>query len=238
VLQAVSALVVITGASGALGSDLARTLVAGGATVALLDRSESRARVEQLRAELGDGAIAESIEAPTLEAYAAAVTRVQARGAIEGAALIAGGWAGGSPLHETEPAVYESMLHANLDTVFFALHALLPGMLARKRGSIVVVGSRNVERPWSGAGSAAYTASKAGAVAMVQAAAAEVLEHGVRVNAVLPSTMDTPQNRAGMPKADFSRWVTTGSAARVIAFLLSDDARDVSGAAIPVYGRA
>ncbi|HSQ66048.1 MAG TPA: SDR family NAD(P)-dependent oxidoreductase [Polyangiaceae bacterium] len=228
----------VTGASGALGSALARTLVARGASVTLLDRAQSHERVEALRAELGERAAAESLEAPTAEAYAAAIARVEARGPIEGAALIAGGWAGGAPLHETSPEIYESMVHANLDTVYFALHALLPGMVARKGGSIVVVGSRNVERPWTGARGAAYTASKAGAVAMAQAAAAEVLEHGVRINAVLPSTMDTPQNRAGMPKADFSRWVTTGSAASVIAFLLSEDARDVSGAAIPVYGRA
>jgi NAD(P)-dependent dehydrogenase (short-subunit alcohol dehydrogenase family) len=130
------------------------------------------------------------------------------------------------------------MMESNVGTVHAALRALLPGMVARKRGAIVVVGSRNVERPWTGASAAAYTASKAAAVAMAEAAAAEVLEHGVRINAVLPSTMDTPANRAAMPKADFSRWVTTQSAAGVIAFLLSDAARDVSGAAIPLYGRA
>jgi len=234
----VSSSILVTGAAGALGSELARVLVGRGATVAMLDRKESLARADALRAELGERAIEEAIDAPGLEAYTAAVARIEARAPIEGAALIAGGWAGGAPLHETTPELYESMVHANLDTVFFALRAVLPGMVARKRGSIVVVGSRNVERPWSGAGSAAYTASKAGAVALAQAAAAEVLPHGVRINAVLPSTMDTPQNRKGMPKADFSHWVTTGSAAAVIAFLLSEDARDISGAAIPVYGRA
>jgi NAD(P)-dependent dehydrogenase (short-subunit alcohol dehydrogenase family) len=102
----------------------------------------------------------------------------------------------------------------------------------------VVIGSRAVERPWTSGGAAAYAASKAAVVTLAQAIAAEVLAHGVRVNAVLPSIIDTPANRSGMPGADPSAWVSPESLSRVIAFLLSDDARDVSGAAIPVYGRA
>jgi NAD(P)-dependent dehydrogenase (short-subunit alcohol dehydrogenase family) len=111
-------------------------------------------------------------------------------------------------------------------------------MVARKSGSIVVVGARGVERPWTNAGSAAYGAAKSAAVSLAEAAAAEVLEHGVRINAIMPSALDTAANRRSMPNADFSKWVTPASAAAVIAFLLSDDARDVSGAKIPVYGRA
>jgi NAD(P)-dependent dehydrogenase (short-subunit alcohol dehydrogenase family) len=93
-------------------------------------------------------------------------------------------------------------------------------------------------RPWQSAGAAAYAASKAAVVALAQATAAEVHGAGVRVNAILPSTIDSPQNRAGMPDADFSKWVTTASVAAVVSFLLSDASRDVSGAAIPVYGGA
>ena len=99
------------------------------------------------------------------------------------------------------------------------------------RGSVVVVGSRAVERPWTSASASAYGTTKAAVVALAQTVAAEVLEHGVRVNAILPSTLDTAANRRAMPEADSSRWVTTESAAGVIAFLLSDEARDVSGAA-------
>jgi NAD(P)-dependent dehydrogenase (short-subunit alcohol dehydrogenase family) len=111
-------------------------------------------------------------------------------------------------------------------------------MVARRQGSIVVIGSRAVEQPWTSSGAAEYAATKSAVVALARTAAAEVLHSGVRVNAVLPSTLDTPANRAAMPKADASRWVSLESAAGVIAFLLSDDARDVSGAEIPVYGRA
>jgi NAD(P)-dependent dehydrogenase (short-subunit alcohol dehydrogenase family) len=110
--------------------------------------------------------------------------------------------------------------------------------VARKHGSIVVIGSRNVERPWTGASAAAYTAAKSAVVALAQAVAAEVLASGVRVNAILPSTLDTMANRAAMPGADPKLWVTTESAAKVIAFLLSEDARDISGAALPIYGRS
>ena len=130
------------------------------------------------------------------------------------------------------------MMGANLETVYRSLRALLPPMVAAGRGSIVVIGSRAAADPASSARAAAYAASKAAVVALAQAVAAEVRDVGVRVNAVLPSTLDTPANRAAMPKADASRWVSLPSAAGVVAFLLSDDARDISGAAVPVYGRA
>jgi NAD(P)-dependent dehydrogenase (short-subunit alcohol dehydrogenase family) len=110
-------------------------------------------------------------------------------------------------------------------------------MVQAKQGSIVVVGSRAVHRPWTSGGAAAYAASKAAVVTMAETVAAEVLQDGVRINAILPSTMDTAANRAAMPDADPKKWVALSSAAAVIAFLFSDDARDVSGAALPVYGR-
>jgi NAD(P)-dependent dehydrogenase (short-subunit alcohol dehydrogenase family) len=110
-------------------------------------------------------------------------------------------------------------------------------MLKRGRGSIVVLGSAAAARPWEHAGAGAYAAAKAASLALVQTTAAEVLGSGVRINAVLPSTIDTRANRAGMPAADFTRWVAPASLADVIAFLLSDAARDVSGAAVPVYGK-
>jgi len=130
------------------------------------------------------------------------------------------------------------MISSNLDTVHLALRSLLPGMVAAKRGSIVVIGSRAASQPWTSASAASYAAAKAGAVALAQAAAAEVLESGVRINAILPSTIDTAANRAAMPDADPTRWVAAESLAGVIAFLLSDEARDISGAALPVYGRS
>jgi NAD(P)-dependent dehydrogenase (short-subunit alcohol dehydrogenase family) len=130
------------------------------------------------------------------------------------------------------------MLSSNLETARVSLQALLPGMVDRKRGSIVLVGSRAAERPWESARAAAYAASKAAVVALAGAAAAEVRDAAVRINVILPSTIDTPQNRASMPSADPTRWVKPDSIADVVTFLLSDASRDISGAVIPVYGNA
>lgn len=235
-------IVAITGGAGALGSALAGHLVSEGYRVAILDTERSKDRVTQLvdklSAERAVGHVGDFATAATWDAALAVITRAFG-GAPTHGALIAGGWAGGTPLHAAkDDAAYEQMMSQNVGTAYRALRALLPAMVAASHGSIVLVGSRVVERPWTSAGAAAYAASKAAVVAMAQAAAKEVLEQGVRINAVLPSTMDTPANRASMPDVDPAKWVSLESASSVIAFLLSEGARDVSGAALPVYGRA
>jgi NAD(P)-dependent dehydrogenase (short-subunit alcohol dehydrogenase family) len=231
--------IIVTGAAGALGCATAQRLSSLGWGVALVSLPTEADRTRALAVELGR-AVAIDLDVEDAEAWKAALARIEERvGPPVGAALIAGTWQGGTPLHaEPDDRVWRAMIATNLETVHASLRALLPGMVARKRGSIVVVGSRAVERPWTSASAAAYGASKAAVVALAQAVAAEVLEDGVRLNAILPSTLDTPANRRAMHGADPSRWVTPASAARLISFLLSDDARDISGAAIPIYGRA
>jgi NAD(P)-dependent dehydrogenase (short-subunit alcohol dehydrogenase family) len=230
----------VTGAAGALGEKVARTLSGRGDRVVLVDRESARSRLEQIAATLKDTCVVAG-ELTDAATWDEAMPRIERElGAPPGlAALIAGAWRGGRSLHEGEDdETWRAMMNANLETVHRSLARLLPPMVARKHGSVVVVGSKAVEQPWTSAGSAAYATSKSAVVALVRAVAAEVLEHGVRLNAILPSTMDTAANRAAMPKADPNRWVSLASAAGVIAFLLSDGARDISGAAIPVYGRA
>jgi NAD(P)-dependent dehydrogenase (short-subunit alcohol dehydrogenase family) len=235
-----SNVVAITGASGALGSEVARHLVRKGYRVALLDVPRAAEPLKELAGSLGGAACNVAADLSTAQAWDGALSTIgRELGALPShAVLVAGGWQGGAPLHE-EPndATWRAMLDSNLETVHRSLRALLPDMVAKGRGSIVVIGSRVVERPWTGAGAAAYVASKSAAVALAQAVAAEVLARGVRVNAILPSTLDTPANRRAMPGADASTWVPLASAAGVIAFLLSEEARDVSGAALPLYGR-
>jgi NAD(P)-dependent dehydrogenase (short-subunit alcohol dehydrogenase family) len=231
--------VVITGAAGALGSATAERLSKVGRSVALVSLPAEFERTRSIAEKLGH-ALAVDLDVGNVEAWRSALARIERElGPPVGSALVAGTWQGGTALHaEADDRVWRAMMATNLDTVHASLRALLPGMVARKKGSVVVIGSRAVERPWTSASAAAYGTSKAAVVALAQTVAAEVLEHGVRVNAILPSTLDTGANRRAMPDADPSAWVTTDSAAGVIAFLLSDEARDVSGAAIPVYGRA
>lgn len=225
--------VVVTGAGGALGSALVAELARGERRVIAVGRGLVQ------DAKYGAGRVtAAALDVTSRDGWAALLASAEHDGImVTGAVLAAGGYRGGAPVAESkDDGALDAMLAANLATAHATLAALLPGMVERKRGSIVVIGSSASVRPWQSAGSAAYAASKAGVVALAQAAAAEVHRARVRVNAILPSTIDTPQNRTGMPDADFSRWVTPASIAGVVAFLLSEAARDISGAAIPVYG--
>ena len=234
-----ASVVAITGAAGALGSEVARRLADEGYRLALFDTPRSSDRLKTLAGELGDACVIEAdLNDPKMWDGALAKIELAFGTRPTHGVLIAGGWKGGAPLHEADESVWTAMMSSNAETAYRSLRALLPSMVAKKNGSIVVVGSRVVERPWTSANAAAYAASKAAVVAMAQAVAAEVLKSGVRVNAILPSTLDTPANRASMPKADPTKWVTTTSAASVIAFLLSDASKDVSGAALPVYGQS
>jgi NAD(P)-dependent dehydrogenase (short-subunit alcohol dehydrogenase family) len=230
----------VTGAAGALGGEVARTLSARGCKVALVDSERARQRLEQLAEDLGGACVVAgdiAAEATWTEAFPRIERELGAPPSQ--AALIAGGYRGGKALHEeASDEVWRAMMQANLDTVYRSLRALLPSMVARKRGSIVVIGSRAAVQPATSAHASAYAASKAAVVALAEVVAAEVSECGVRVNAVLPSTLDTPANRAAMPGVDPTTWVSLSSAAGVIAFLLGEDARDIRGVALPVYGRA
>lgn len=232
----------ITGGAGAFGSALAAHLVGKGYRVALFDTERAKERLAQLVGELGkEHALGHAGDFSLATTWDGALAATKASfGALPThGVLVAGGWDGGAPLHAAKDDTgYAKMIALNVDTAYHALRALLPSMVEAKHGSVVVVGSRAVERPWTSTGSAAYAASKAAVVTMAQTVAQEVLEHGVRINAILPSTMDTPANRSSMPSADPTKWVSLDSASSVIAFLLSEDSRDVSGAVLPVYGRA
>jgi NAD(P)-dependent dehydrogenase (short-subunit alcohol dehydrogenase family) len=232
-------LTVVTGAAGALGSHVVARLLAGGRRVTAVDLPAAADRLQKLSDDSGDRCVGLPLDVSSPTAWEEGLAHVgREHGAPDSAVLIAGGWNGGKPFHESDEAVWRSMMNANLETAQHSLRALLPGLVSAGRGSVVLIGSRAAVRPWESTHAAAYAASKAGLVALAQAVAAEVLESGVRVNVVLPSTIDTPANRRGMPEAPHDHWVTPDSLAEVIAFLLSDAARDISGAAIPVYGRA
>jgi NAD(P)-dependent dehydrogenase (short-subunit alcohol dehydrogenase family) len=156
---------------------------------------------------------------------------IERHGRVDALVNAVGGFAGGE-LVSTSMAEWNRMLALNLNTAMLGCRAVLPAMIRARRGRIVNIASRAVVPPQGGF--IAYTVSKAAVITLTQALAQEVRAHGITVNAVLPSTMDTPANRRAMPDADRSAWVTTEAVALVVAFLASDAAEAVSGAAVPV----
>jgi NAD(P)-dependent dehydrogenase (short-subunit alcohol dehydrogenase family) len=149
---------------------------------------------------------------------------------------LVGGFAGGKPIAQTNRDQWQAMLDLNLGIAFSMIQAVLPKMIDAKRGRILAVGSRAAVEPMPGF--AGYTVSKAALVALVKTLALEVKDAGITANVILPSIIDTTANRSAMPKADFSKWVKPESIAELLVFLASDKAGDLSGAAIPIYGRA
>jgi NAD(P)-dependent dehydrogenase (short-subunit alcohol dehydrogenase family) len=228
---------IVTGANGALGAAVVQHRVAAGDKVIGLERAKSGEAASVTRVTPSLVKVHANLTDPV--ALRAALARAEAEvGAVTGAVLTAGAWRGGTKFTEPQAADdFRFVMDANLESANSALRAILPGLVQRKHGSVVLIGSRSGVRPYDAPGDAAYAATKAALGALAQAVAAEVLADGVRVNLVLPSTIDTAANRQAMPDADRSRWVTTDSLAGVIGFLLSEQARDISGAAIPVYGR-
>ena len=229
-----SATAIVTGGTGGLGSAVVTRLLDEGWRVVVpwVFKSELQNVVRREGLEL--------VEADLFDEDA--VAGVVARGAGEpdqplaGLVNLVGGFAAGGKVHETPLADFEKQFRLNLRPTYLMTAATVPHMLERDGGSIVCVGTRAALQPFSGA--AGYIASKAAVIAFAQAVAVEYKQERIRCNAVLPSVIDTPANRASMPNADHAKWVRPAEIAAVIAHLLSADAAVTSGAAIPVYGRA
>ncbi|HYB71656.1 MAG TPA: SDR family NAD(P)-dependent oxidoreductase [Candidatus Bathyarchaeia archaeon] len=225
---------ILTGGTGVLGQSVTAALLAAGGVVAIpyavpeearaLDARltpEQRARVLALPADVTDE--------PSFGAFVRTVG--ERHGPVDGLVNAVGGFAGGD-LVSTSLAEWERVMKLNLTSAVIACRAVLPGMIAARRGRVVNIASRAVVPPQGGF--IAYTVSKAAVITLTQALAQEVKSHGITVNAVLPSTMDTPANRRAMPDADRAGWVSTESVASVVAFLLSDRGSAVTGSAVTV----
>jgi NAD(P)-dependent dehydrogenase (short-subunit alcohol dehydrogenase family) len=197
---------------------------------------------ERLRAQIADAELARRLvllqaDLFDQEAVAQVVHSAEDPGAPLSALVnLIGGFDAPGLVHETPVERFEQQLKINLRATYLACAACLPGMLARGSGAIVCVSSRAAVKPFPGA--AGYVTSKAALLAFVDAMASEYTAAGIRVNALLPSVIDTPANRASQPGADYSLWVTPEQIAAVIDFLCSDQAASISGAHLPVYGRA
>jgi NAD(P)-dependent dehydrogenase (short-subunit alcohol dehydrogenase family) len=225
--------VIVTGAFGVLGAAVAERFASDGARLGLIDRTvaptwatQRFGAAHQLRA---------SVDLTDASATAAALDSLAADlGGLDVLVNVAGGFQW-QPLGEGTHLVWESMFATNLKTAVIACSVALPHLLARGGGRIINVGAGAAAR--AGAGMGAYAASKAGVERLTESLAEELKDRNVLVNSVLPGTLDTPRNRADMPDADFTRWVSPAAVADVITFLASDGARAVTGAAIRVAGR-
>jgi NAD(P)-dependent dehydrogenase (short-subunit alcohol dehydrogenase family) len=220
--------VLITGANGGLGGAVVQGFLDSGATAifgvggAWKGDGPQDARLHRIDADLLRDSECRRV--------------VDAAGPVDAMIHLLGGFAGGKPVSETADDVWDRMMNLNLRAAFQMFRAVLPAMTKASRGRIVAVGSRAAIEPM--ANFAAYSVSKAALVALIKSMALELKDTGVTANAVLPSVIDTPANRAAMPKADFSKWVRPESIARLLVWLASEAASDVTGAAIPIYGRA
>jgi len=223
----------ITGGTGGLGVPVVETFLDAGWCVVVpwVDERErgrlpEREGCEGVRADLLDaGAAAEAVAV-------AAAEQAPLRAVVN----LVGGFASGPRVHETPVEDFEAQFRLNLRPAYLVVQAALPHLMAAGEGAIVLVSTRAALRPFSGA--AGYVASKAAVLAFAQALDVEYRDDGVRTNAILPSVIDTPGNRASMPGADHDRWVPPAQIAGVVRFLCSPESAPISGAAIPVYGRA
>jgi NAD(P)-dependent dehydrogenase (short-subunit alcohol dehydrogenase family) len=221
--------VLITGAQGGLGTFVTAAFLEAGAQVVgtarqIDGKAFPHSRFEAIPSDLTSSHDAARLVADTLSKYQR----------IDALVHTAGGFAGGAPIHETDDATWDRMIEINLRASVNILRGVLPAMRAQKRGRIVAIGSRAGVEP--AANISAYSASKAALVSLVKTAALENRKLGITANVILPGTIDTPANRRSDPQADRSGWVSPQKLAALALFLASDEAAEITGAAIPVYG--
>ncbi len=228
--------VLVAGGTGGLGRAVSLAFLGEGATVAVTYRVQEE--FAALRNAAGKSAA--SLEGLAIDVTDDAATRelagklIAGHGRLDVLVNAVGGYAGGTALWETDSRLLDRMLAVNVRSGYALARAVAPAMVRQKHGAIVNVASQAALD--HAAGAAAYAASKAAALAMIDSLAADLKGTGVRANSILPSIIDTEANRKAMPNADFAKWPKPEDIARVVLFLCSDDARLIHGAAIPVYG--
>lgn len=231
-MESTSETVVITGASGNLGRAVADAFAHRGANLVLVARHR-----ESLAAHFGDEDTRRLFVTADLAAQEGAKTVADAAlarfGGIDVLCNLAGGFRMAA-VHETSDEAWRFLFDLNARTVLDMARAVVPAMLAARHGYIVNVGAYAALRASAKMG--AYAASKSAVIRLTEAMSAELREHGINVNCVLPTTIDTPENRQAMPQSDPARWVSPADLANIIAFLASPAARAIHGAAIPVSG--
>ena len=221
---------IVTGGTGGLGAAVTRSFLDNGWEVVVPWVAERELERVALHARL------KLVEADLFEAGSAGTVVAEAGPGLRAVVNLVGGFAMGGRVHETPVDDFYDQLRLNLRPTYLVTAAAIPTLLKHGGGSVVCVSSRAALEPFSGA--AGYVTAKAAVLAFVDALDAEYRQDGIRVNAIIPSVIDTPANRESMPDADFEKWVKPDEIAAVVRFLCSDASAPVSGAHVPVYGRA
>jgi NAD(P)-dependent dehydrogenase (short-subunit alcohol dehydrogenase family) len=227
-------IVMVTGAGGNIGQAVARRFAEAGATLVLVGRKE--AELTELVGELGGmPGIADVTDEASVDAL---VKTVEGKyGRIDVLAHTVGGFASGQPVHESPLDVWHKMMALNAQSVYVTCGRVARHMVEKEvQGRILAVLSKNAYK--GTAKSAAYSAAKAAAQRVLESMAAELRGNGITVNGIVPSTIDTPQNRQEMPKADYSKWVQPEEIADAMLYLASDRAKSISGISLDIFGRA
>lgn len=227
--------VLVTGAAGNLGSAVARYFDDLGAKLALADRKKELFE-RAFGAAIPENWLLCEADITDKESVAAMVAEVTGKfGRIDVLINIAGGYRGGNPIYQTDEEMWDFMMNLNARSVFLVSGAVAKVMVEQGTGGrIISIGAKpGLEGTKN---HTAYSASKAAVLRLTESMAKELKPHGINVNSVIPSTLDTPQNREAMPDTDFKKWVAPASLAGVLAFLASEASRDISGAHLPVYG--
>ena len=224
-------IVLVTGANGGLGTHVTRAFLETGATVIGSSRKIQQSEFDAknftaISAELSSYDSAKRLTNELLRRFKRLDVLVHT----------VGGFAGGASVAETDDATFERMLDVNLNSTFYILRAAIPVLRRSGSGRIIAIGSRAALEPGPGVG--AYSASKAAMLCLIRTVALENQDAGLTANVILPGTIDTPANRAAMPKADFPKWVKPDNIASMVVWLAGESAKEITGAALPMYGTA
>jgi NAD(P)-dependent dehydrogenase (short-subunit alcohol dehydrogenase family) len=225
--------VLITGGTGALGRAVAQAFGTSNATTVVTyiideEREDVKAKIKTI-AELVKADITKEDQAKKLVSHV-----IKTYDRIDVLVNVVGGYLGGKTVAELDETEWDNMMNMNLKSAFLMSKHVIPLMVSAKHGKIVHISSRTGLK--SDGYDSAYSASKSGLIRLVESISEEVKEHGINVNCILPSTIDTEANRNAMPNSDFSKWVKTEDLANLVLFLCSEEAKVINGAAIPAYG--
>jgi len=230
--------IVVTGAAGNLGRAVVKAFLAHEGVVCALDHRHGRlAGIFADSSAVGQLHIYEDVDVTDREALENLAGRISSEvGPVNVLVNTVGGFTMGEQVHEISSETWQRMMDINVHSFLNTTAVFVPGMLKQQHGKVISIASKAALS--GGATTGIYAAAKGALLRLTESMAAELKSHNIQVNSVLPSTVDTPENRDAMPKADFSKWVTPEQVANVIMFLSSPASSGVTGAAVPIFGKS